>query len=465
MPAWVTLAGARSSSSLARSFHPVIVAILFVKAVGFGALAGILALTVASVGFIGKLFTEAIEEISLKQVEAVRATGAPFASVLAFGVLPQVFSRFIGFATYQLDSNLRNSTMVGIVGAGGIGGTLFAAFQRFDYDFVCAILLSIIALIMIGRGAGRPRVRAIFIDNATLGDLFRARRACAARAARWTTTDGRRRRRCRRRRARRARSGGASRRAQRLTRFAVYLVIVAAIVASARTVEVIPEFLYDAPEQVVDLLHADVADRLARTTRRACTRRSWRRSTSRRSARCWRCVLALPVGVLAAHNLVPFTPLNLFAKLILVSSRSVNSLVWALLFVGIFGPGALAGTLAIAFRSIGFVGKLFGEALEEAQPGPIEALTAAGAPWISRMTYGYWPQVKPAFWSIALFRWDINVRESAVLGLVGAGGIGMALDSALNLFQWDRVAVILIAIFAVVVIAEVVVTQVRKRVI
>ena len=156
---------------------------------------------------------------------------------------------------------------------------------------------------------------------------------------------------------------------------------------------------------------------------------------------------------------------NLFARLILVSSRSVNSLVWALLFVGIFGPGALAGTLAIAFRSIGFVGKLFGEALDEAQRGPIEALTAAGAPWISRLSFGYWPQVRPAFWSIALFRWDINVRESAVLGLVGAGGIGMVLDSALNLFQWNRVAMVLLAIFAVVIAAEVVVTQVRRRVI
>ncbi len=81
------------------------------------------------------------------------------------------------------------------------------------------------------------------------------------------------------------------------------------------------------------------------------------------------------------------------------------------------------------------------------------------------MTFGYWPQVKPAFWSIALFRWDINVRESAVLGLVGAGGIGMALDSALNLFQWNRVAVILLAIFVVVILAEIVVTQVRRRII
>ena len=141
---------ARTVIALCRSFHPLIVASLFVKAVGFGALAGILTLIVASIGFIAKLFAEAIEEISPKQVEAIKATGAPFLSMLDYGVFPQVMSRFVGFVTYQIDSNLRNSTMVGIVGAGGIGGTLFAAFQRFDYDFVCAILLAIIAMIMTG---------------------------------------------------------------------------------------------------------------------------------------------------------------------------------------------------------------------------------------------------------------------------------------------------------------------------
>ena len=163
MPVWATWP-ARAIIAACRALHPVIVAIFFVKAVGFGALAGILALVVASIGFIGKLFTEAIEEISLKQVEAVRATGASFANVITFGVLPQVFSRFVGFATYQLDSNLRNSTMVGIVGAGGIGGTLFAAFQRFDYDFVCAILISIIAIIMLGEVLANM-VRAVFLDG------------------------------------------------------------------------------------------------------------------------------------------------------------------------------------------------------------------------------------------------------------------------------------------------------------
>ena len=249
---------------------------------------------------------------------------------------------------------------------------------------------------------------------------------------------------------------------QRIARFAVYLVIVAAIVAAARTIEIIPEFLSDAPEQIVDLAtrmwpidwdayQGSVHGALVETIHIAAL------------GTLLAIVLALPIGVLAAHNVVPLTPVNLFAKLILVSSRSVNSLVWALLFVGVFGPGPLAGTFAIAFRSIGFVGKLLGEALDETQRGPIEALVAVGAPWPSQLTFGYWPQVKPAFWSIALFRFDINVRESAVLGLVGAGGIGMALDAALNLFQWGRVALILVAILIIVIVVEIAVTQIRKR--
>jgi phosphonate transport system permease protein len=156
-PLWLSVP-VRGFIALCRSLHYVIVAILFVKALGFGALAGVAALTIASMGFIAKLFAEAIEEISMKQVEAVRATGAAPAAVLLYGVLPQVASRFLGFSIYQLDSNLRNSTLVGIVGAGGIGGTLFAAFKRFDYDFVAAILIAIIALIFLAELiAGRIR--------------------------------------------------------------------------------------------------------------------------------------------------------------------------------------------------------------------------------------------------------------------------------------------------------------------
>ncbi|MCU0984189.1 MAG: phosphonate ABC transporter, permease protein PhnE [Acetobacteraceae bacterium] len=251
---------------------------------------------------------------------------------------------------------------------------------------------------------------------------------------------------------------------QRLARYAVWLAMVAAVVWSVRTIEIIPEFLADAPQQMADLLlrmwppdmayypeavHAALIETLHIAT--LGTILSF--------------VMAVPLALLGSRVITPVSALNAFAQLLLVASRSVNTLVWALVFVAIFGPGAAAGVMAVAFRSIGFVGKLLAEALDETSRGPIEALRAAGAPPAAILLKGYWPQVQPAFWGIALFRWDINVRESAVLGLVGAGGIGIALDDALNFFQWDRAATVLLAIFAVVLLAEVIVTRIRARLI
>jgi len=140
----------------------LIVAILFVKAIGFGALAGILAMIVGSMSFAAKIFAEAIEEVDLRQVEAVRATGASFANTLIMGILPQVAVRFAGFSSYQLDSNLRNSTLVGIVGGGGMGTVLLTAFQRFDYDFVTTIVLATMVVVMISELV-TGRVRRLFL--------------------------------------------------------------------------------------------------------------------------------------------------------------------------------------------------------------------------------------------------------------------------------------------------------------
>ena len=159
VPLWLASA-ARMVIAVCRSFHPIIISILFVKAVGFGALAGMLALVISSMGFVSKLFAEILEEISLKQIEAIRATGASFTNVLIFAVVPQVIGRFIGLSVYQFDSNLRNSTMVGIVGGGGIGAALFTAYQRFDYDVVLTILLIIIALIILCEVAS-SRIRLV----------------------------------------------------------------------------------------------------------------------------------------------------------------------------------------------------------------------------------------------------------------------------------------------------------------
>lgn len=147
---------------IARSFHPVIVAILFVKAVGFGPLAGILTLTIYSIGFVAKMLAERIEEIDWGQVEALKAAGAGTLVTLQYAVLPQIMPRQIGLTIYQLDSNLRASAIVGIVGAGGIGGTLMNAFGRYDYDFALAITLCIIGVVLVSEAVSGQIRRALW---------------------------------------------------------------------------------------------------------------------------------------------------------------------------------------------------------------------------------------------------------------------------------------------------------------
>ncbi|WP_102108293.1 phosphonate ABC transporter, permease protein PhnE [Oceaniglobus roseus] len=176
--------------------------------------------------------------------------------------------------------------------------------------------------------------------------------------------------------------------------------------------------------------------------------------------------LAVPVAFLAARNT---TPSALFVRpvalLIIVATRSINSLIWALLLIAIIGPGVFAGVVAIAIRSIGFCAKLLYEAIEEIDATQVEAISATGASRWQVMAYGIVPQILPAFAGIAVFRWDINIRESTVLGLVGAGGIGLQLSSSLNVLAWPQVSLILLVILAAVVISEWVSAKVRGAII
>jgi phosphonate transport system permease protein len=176
--------------------------------------------------------------------------------------------------------------------------------------------------------------------------------------------------------------------------------------------------------------------------------------------------LAVPVAFLAAHNTTPSRHfVRPLALLVIVASRSINSLIWALLLVAIIGPGVLAGTIAIALRSIGFIGKLLYEAIEEIDPKQVEAISATGASGPQVMAWGIAPQVAPTLAGISVFRWDINIRESAVLGLVGAGGVGVKLEAALGTLAWPNVTMLLIAILATVVVSEWVTAQVRQKLI
>jgi phosphonate transport system permease protein len=177
-------------------------------------------------------------------------------------------------------------------------------------------------------------------------------------------------------------------------------------------------------------------------------------------------VLAVPVAFLAARNTTPSVALvRPVALLVIVSSRSINSLIWALLLVAILGPGPLAGVFAIALRSIGFIGKLLYEAIEEIDARQVEAIEASGASRAQVMAWGVVPQVAPTLAGVTVFRWDINIRESTVLGLVGAGGIGVKLEAALGSLAWPKVTMLLLAILATVVVSEWISARVRKHLI
>jgi len=177
-------------------------------------------------------------------------------------------------------------------------------------------------------------------------------------------------------------------------------------------------------------------------------------------------ILAVPVAFCAARNTTPsgaiLRPVALF---IIVASRSINSLIWALMLVTILGPGVFAGIIAIGLRSIGFCAKLLYEAIEEIDDDQVEAIRATGASGPQVLAYGVVPQIMPAFAGISVFRWDINIRESTVLGLVGAGGIGLQLNASITNLAWTQVSLILLVIIATVVLSEWVSAKIRHAII
>ena len=175
-------------------------------------------------------------------------------------------------------------------------------------------------------------------------------------------------------------------------------------------------------------------------------------------------VISLPVAFFAALNTTPGRIAYALARVVIVVSRSVDTLIWALVFIIVVGPGSLAGALAVAMRSIGFLAKLFAEGIEEIDRGQVEAVTATGAGRFATLLYGIVPQVKPVILGVSIYRWDINIRESTVLGLVGAGGIGFTLNEAILGLEWARVGLIIVVVLGVVLVSEAVSAFARSRV-
>lgn len=176
-------------------------------------------------------------------------------------------------------------------------------------------------------------------------------------------------------------------------------------------------------------------------------------------------VLALPLSFFAARNMTPHPMAYAIARGILNTQRGVSEMVFALIFVAAVGLGAFPGVLALAVHSCGQLGKFFAEAMENVDPGPLEALQATGATKLQTIAFAVWPQVLPELVTYTLYRWEVDVRAAFVLGIVGAGGLGFELQMAMRLFKYQETLAILLLLVVAVMIIDRISAQIRSRII
>ena len=177
-------------------------------------------------------------------------------------------------------------------------------------------------------------------------------------------------------------------------------------------------------------------------------------------------MLCIPAAWFGALNITPYKPITYpLARLTMTLSRSIHEIVWALFFVAAVGLGPLAGVLALAVRSIGFIAKMSAEAIEDIDPGPVDAIRATGGNDFQVVLYGILPQVLPQVLSVVIFEWEINIRRSAILGMVGAGGLGLVFFRQMNTFNYHGVTSVIVAILMLILLGELVSYFWRKAVI
>ncbi|WP_253820885.1 phosphonate ABC transporter, permease protein PhnE [Vibrio sp. 99-70-13A1] len=174
-------------------------------------------------------------------------------------------------------------------------------------------------------------------------------------------------------------------------------------------------------------------------------------------------ILSIPFGLGAAKNLAPM-PVYLFCRGFISIARSLQEIIVAILCVALFGFGTFAGFVTLTFATIGFLAKLFADEIEAIDPAPLTAMRATGASWLQQVNYAIQAQVMPRFIGLSMYRLDINFRESAVIGIVGAGGIGATLNTAMDRYEYSAAAAILLIIIAIVMLCEYLSTIIRKHV-
>jgi len=418
---------ARLILNLARTIPDLLYAALFAVIVGFGPTAGTLALVFFTFGILSKLSYESTEAIDSGPLEAMTAVGANKFKWIRFGVLPQVAPTYLAHLLYTFEVSIRASAILGLVGAGGIGQLLRNTLDLFRYDQACAIIIYTL-IVVVAIDLISTRIRNYLLKGSK-GPVSQKRS-----------------------------------RAYMITGITIAAAMVLWALFGLELSGFQPTTWQFLTAMISGLFHPDwgfvwmsEGEDLIRLLLITLSISYLGNILS--------IVLCLPFAFWAATNMSRSRFTSGSGKLMLSLIRTVPEVILAIIFIKAVGVNAFAGVLALGLHSIGMLGKLYADAIENMDMGPVEAMTSVGANRGKTLAFAIIPQVIPEFLSYAIYRFEINVRSATLLGIIGAGGIGTPLIFAINARAWDRVGIILIGIVITVSVIDYISGALRKKIV
>ncbi|MEY3558586.1 MAG: phosphonate transporter, permease protein PhnE [Actinomycetota bacterium] len=442
----------RTVISLTRAVPELVLGAVFVSALSIGPLPGVLALAIHSIGMVGKLFADAIEQAAEAPREATISVGATRRQTTRASILPQAMPSMIATALFRLEINIRASTVLGLVGAGGIGFLIQTSLRSLDYEAALGAVSVIFVVVTV------VELLSVRIRSSILGEA-----AAMAQSSRhgWFSQ---------RIIARDTRINKKSFETRALSPpwtwdrmfstatisgFLLALTVAALTIDIdwARTIPLMPRII----TVFGDLFPPDFT-----TVRTEMVTGIVESVVIAVIATGLGLLIAVPLSLLAARNIMTKRILSTFTRLLMLAFRGIPELIIAVIFVSAMGLGPVPGTLALTVVTASFSAKLFAEALEEVDAAPREAVVAVGAGKIQEFFASVVPQFMPAFTGHFLYILDVNLRSSTVLGIVGGGGIGFLLLNSMRVLEFQTTGAIVMAIFGIVLAIELIGNWVRQ---
>lgn len=423
---------ARTILNVVRAVDTIVWGLLVIVWVGLGSFAGVIALTIHSIAALGKLFSEEIEHIDPGPVEAVTATGANLIQTIRHAVLPQIVPSFLAYSLLRWDINMRSATIVGFVAGGGIGFFVVETTRMGGYQqYATALWMVVIVIILVDYISARWR-EAILRDQPIQVETKRP--------------------------------------TLNYLRLAFYIILgTIAFMYCWNVTEIsIRSMLHPGKnfgQLLSDFINIDLTPKVVQTVLQQMLVTIFQAMLATTIG----ALIALPFSFLAAKNLTGRSRLSAWIYYITRSMfnilRSIEALLYVVIFVFWVGIGPFAGMLALAVTSFALIGKLFSEAIENIEAGPIEAVTATGANQLQMIVYAVLPQIVPPFVSYLIYQWDINIRMATIIGFAGGGGIGLTLTTFFGSLQYHKAGTVVAVIVIVVALMDFLSAEVRKRLI